>query len=1735
MDDTSQAGGQALPQKRPGHESCGKEEEYVMQRARARRRWAWQNRRVHDDDVQITPLDDVDREGYDHLTAEEPSQEVLQHQRELSKLQLPKQESQLQSQMHIQQPQPQQLSMGMYVHQILPQVQDRPQGRPADLRQEHRQQRMLTARSASASVGGDDPTKGPLEILGLSDFEVKNPGQGNRRLHWPQNQLQRVIIDRRHRPTSLRVVDRGDNDGSDYDDDDGGDDGVDGIDRNAGNRRWRILTRPLRQQLLGSGPSCRHTAIAPGNGGDGGGGGDEEDNDGNGNGEDGRRPAAPERQPSPDVPNYVDCQMDLALAVPADPISTVLENSDLLKGVMMDLQVADLCRLATVNRMWMRVAHDPSFWRSVNLLEQRISSQQAIRLCNRHRCDIEELHVKGREFAEPDSSTTLRRMTSELSRLSSLGLCTWWLSERAVTWLCRDLPGLRELKLDNVHVATRFLPGSEAKASLSHTGLTSLNLQRVEARRVELNCPRLLHLHAHDCQIHTMTLVGTSLPRLQHLQLSQMQRIPDILSSISTLTSLRHLILKEVMISEGILRSASRSLEHLTQLELEDCIGMNLSPLHSPLVFASLRRLVVRCGDILSPSVKLLLEGCTQLEELVLEDCKGLAILELVLPMLKSVSLKGCRNLNMLDLKCRRLTELTIASMESGHLGGEGGLLKRVTLASDAIRSIAWSHLPHLEEVALDCPALTSLSLTDCDRLSDKIFNALSDVQEVTLASKRVNGFEDEEQEQEIYFDEDVDDDVVEARGPQHGLPDPSEVGAPACSATLLGPRRQPCIARRGVFRPPLPELRNLGGLPSLPVALGNAMEVEMPQQQVGTGQPPAAGAAAEVHGDSAGLPASAVDMSGTGAASGERADGRKGGNKCGGGILLQLTSVDEERLDAEKQGSEQQRGASGASGTRPSDANGLATVTTQQHVSASASISQSKLTSIQNVIDDLANGILQMTNCDTSTTQPTSTLPAATFSVPGPRQTQQQCEAAQSMPGCSSIRVEASMNAKERPGHSSEQVKQLQQQQLVPRQPIQQVPQLRPPQAALPPWMLQGWRHLPALLRERIPACELAQWMELSQAQQRQPRPWLRQVVKYPKVGGCPQLQELRLEGCDGLRRVELRHSHLAVASFRGCRGLRTLRLSCPSLGTLMLDECDELEFLALSPVAMKSLALGACSSLWNVELVCPFLEQLSLKGCGNLRGVGLDCPRLRELDATFCNGLTDHALVRALVKRPPLAALCLSVCRGLGPAMAAHLSALAGLRYLDLSYSSVSHLGPVLSGCSCLTALCVCSCPGLTGGGEELLRLLPEREHALPNLVSLDLSYCPVSRHVLVAMTRGLTQLTYLALNGCLEVDESIWHSTELLREGGCGRRQYVDAAILAEGGFMAGSTALDAMAGSVGQPNGAGAASQLEKLSLVRCISLVSLCLGLVPVKDEGVPGAQRSRTEVIDDGPITGLEGNTSNGAAGPAATASAILTSGSMDWTSSLGRGWRWLNGGPPPRSRLGPPWRPVSCVLSGLCSLRLGLSSVQVVALSLPHLTCLNLNGCSVLRNLELRCPALRELHLQACCALPADLWPQLLEALAGTGAHGPGLRLLDAQHAGLFGEAVAATLAAAAVMAAAARETDYTDPGPGCSSADCDTARGTAGREGSGSGTVEAAASIYCSAAGEQEARDEVGFGDGNCRVASSPANDAVGRVVVSAEALLSAREQPWWLLPKSAKVLACGLGCTTCACRTR
>jgi len=305
--------------------------------------------------------------------------------------------------------------------------------------------------------------------------------------------------------------------------------------------------------------------------------------------------------------------------------------------------------------------------------------------------------------------------------------------------------------------------------------------------------------------------------------------------------------------------------------------------------------------------------------------------------------------------------------------------------------------------------------------------------------------------------------------------------------------------------------------------------------------------------------------------------------------------------------------------------------------------------------------------------------------------------------------------------------------------------------------------------------------------------------------------------------------------------------------------------------------------------------------------------------------------------------------------------------LRELDLSYTEVSTLQPILDGCPHLQSLSIASCRSL--GPDALLPLLNPQSPALSQLTSLDASYCDVQGTLVAELLLKCRNLKQLALSGCAGVTDAIWQQLEGAQlqqlQQGLGRAASAERcsgmpAVQAEAA-AAGEALMDVddcspgddaevVPGSSGSSEGRSisSSSRLESLSLVRCSNLRSLCLGLLPAS--GAVELLQPKHYLI---------------AADRAALQAAPHAAGD---------------------------WLEVPSAVSALTSLKVGLSGLQVVALALPKLAHLDLSSCKHLRALELRCPLLLQLQLQACRSLP------VVSAVKGVLA-APQLQMLDVQH----------------------------------------------------------------------------------------------------------------------------------------
>nr|XP_024377895.1 F-box/LRR-repeat protein 15-like isoform X3 [Physcomitrium patens] len=279
---------------------------------------------------------------------------------------------------------------------------------------------------------------------------------------------------------------------------------------------------------------------------------------------------------------------------------------------------------------------------------------------------------------------------------------------------------------------------------------------------------------------------------------------------------------------------------------------------------------------------------------------------------------------------------------------------------------------------------------------------------------------------------------------------------------------------------------------------------------------------------------------------------------------------------------------------------------------------------------------------------------------------------------------------------------------------------------------------------------------------------PWLREVDLteceslndsvcdvFSDGGGCPKLNSLTLDYCDGLVKVKLTASSLRALSLVGCRNMISLELSCPVLQSLLLDGCNRLVAASFSPVGLMALNLGICPHLATLEIEASQMTTLDLRGCGALSQAFIRCPHLSSLDASYCSHLGDDCLAATTASCPAIQVLVLAACPAVGPVGLLALKKLPRLTMLDLSYTFLTDLSPIFEACPHLKVLRLSACKYLQ---ETALNALHGGK-VLSELQELDMSYGSLGRGAIEGVLSLCPHLTQLSLNGCFHVTDHLW----------------------------------------------------------------------------------------------------------------------------------------------------------------------------------------------------------------------------------------------------------------------------------------------------------------------------------------------------------------------------------------
>ncbi|PKA52374.1 F-box/LRR-repeat protein 15 [Apostasia shenzhenica] len=316
-----------------------------------------------------------------------------------------------------------------------------------------------------------------------------------------------------------------------------------------------------------------------------------------------------------------------------------------------------------------------------------------------------------------------------------------------------NCPQLHELDLSSCH---KLSDAGIRSAATSCPLLASLDLAFCSCvtdetlREIALSCPSLCVLDASYCP--SISLESVRLPLLIDLKLHNCEGITS--ASISAISHSR--ILEALQLDNcSLLTSVSLDLPHLQTISLVHCrkfLDLNLrSPVLSyvkvsncsllqriNIVSNALQKLVLQKQESLanlSLQCKNLQEvdlsdceslvnsvcevfsnggGCPRLKLLVLDNCESLTTVSLNNNSLLSLSLVGCRAMNVLDLSCPNLLEINLDGCDH---------LEYASFSPVGLETLNLGICPKLLILQIEAPKMTVLELKGCGVLSQASIN----------------------------------------------------------------------------------------------------------------------------------------------------------------------------------------------------------------------------------------------------------------------------------------------------------------------------------------------------------------------------------------------------------------------------------------------------------------------------------------------------------------------------------------------------------------------------------------------------------------------------------------------------------------------------------------------------------------------------------------------------------------------------------------------------------------------------------------------------------------------------------------------------------------------------------------------------------------------------------------------------------------------------------------------------
>lgn len=434
------------------------------------------------------------------------------------------------------------------------------------------------------------------------------------------------------------------------------------------------------------------------------------------------------------------------------------------------------------------------------------------------------------------------------------------------------------------------------------------------------------------------------------------------------------------------------------------------------------------------------------------------------------------------------------------------------------------------------------------------------------------------------------------------------------------------------------------------------------------------------------------------------------------------------------------------------------------------------------------------------------------------------------------------------------------------------------------------------------------------------------------------PVLSYIKVSNCSSLHRINITSNALQKLVLQKQESLTTLSLQCPNLQEVDLSDCESLTSSVCSVFGdgggcpmLRSLVLDNCESLTMVGLSSSYLVSLSLTGCRAMTALHLSCPNLLTVNLDGCDHLEEASFCPV-----GLESLNLGIC--------------PKLSILKIEASKIVVLE--LKGCGVLARASI-SCPSLTALDASFCRQfmddsLSNTSASCPLIETLILSSCLSVGFVGLSSLKCLQRLTLLDLSYTFLINlQPVFDTCSqlvILKLSAC--KYLTDSSLdaLYKEGALPALRELDLSYSSVGQ-------SAISGL-LAACTNLVNVNLnGCANFHDLIWGSSDESSEIVVDICPSNSV----------PLGNEEALRNSEHMlEILNCIGC------------PNIKKVTIPSSAPCFHLSKLNLNLSTnLKEVDLACVNLSSLNLSNCSSLEILKLDCPRLTNLQLPACTMLP--------------------------------------------------------------------------------------------------------------------------------------------------------------------